>query len=101
MRAGYREREQLLRSALVWLGAAGGEDAVMRAFGDPDPLDGAWELDAPDFRDYLRERCAKALDARLEQRWPAGEVRRGALHLPTPSPAEVSSHQTMRGAPKA
>ena len=42
--SGYRERADLFKEAVLWLEEKGGEDAVMQAFGDPEPLEAAWLL---------------------------------------------------------
>jgi hypothetical protein len=63
MRPGYRERAELFKRAILWTHEQGGERAVMEAFGDPDPIDEAWELDVPEFRGFLQERCREALGA--------------------------------------
>jgi hypothetical protein len=60
---GYRERADLFKQAVLWLEEKGGEDAVMRAFGDPEPLEAAWQVDLPEFRKALRERAREALAA--------------------------------------
>ena len=59
----YRERSDLFKRAVLWLEEQGGEDAVMRAFGDPEPLEAGWQLDLPEFRKTLRERAREALAA--------------------------------------
>jgi hypothetical protein len=40
--SGYRERADLFKAAVLWLEEKGGEAAVMRAFGDPEPLETPW-----------------------------------------------------------
>jgi hypothetical protein len=37
--SGERERADHLKQAVVWLEERGGEDALMRSFGDPEPLE--------------------------------------------------------------
>jgi hypothetical protein len=60
---GYRQRTDLFRRAVLWLEAKGGESAVLRAFGDPEPLEEAWELSLPEFKEALRSRVRDALEA--------------------------------------
>ncbi len=55
--SGYRERADLFKQAVLWLEKHGGEDVVMRAFGDPDPLEVDWQLELPKFKEALRERA--------------------------------------------
>ncbi len=63
---GYRERAELFKQAVLWVEEKGGEDAVVRAFGDPEPLEAAWELELPEFREALRERAREPLAAERE-----------------------------------
>lgn len=58
---GYRERADFFKRAVLWLEKKGGEDAVMRAFGDPEPLEEDWRLPMPEFKEALRERAREAL----------------------------------------
>ena len=58
-----RERADLFKQAVLWLEKKGGEDAVMRALGDPEPLEEAWQLEMTEFREALRERVREALAA--------------------------------------
>ncbi len=60
---GYRERADLFKRAVLWLEEKGGEDAVMRAFGDPEPLTTAWQLELSEFREPLRALAREALAA--------------------------------------
>jgi hypothetical protein len=60
---GYRERADLFKRAVLWLEEKGGEDAVMRAFGDPEPLNMAWQLELSEFREALRALAREALAA--------------------------------------
>jgi hypothetical protein len=63
---GYRERAELFKKAVLWLEEKGGEDAVMKAFGDPDLLDAAWQLEMDDFKGTLRLLAMEALAAEME-----------------------------------
>jgi hypothetical protein len=58
---GHRERASLFLRAARWLRERGGDVAVIRAFGDPVPIDAAWELPLEDFKAFLRQRCRVAL----------------------------------------
>ncbi len=60
----HRERAGLFLQAARWLHAKGGNAAVVRAFGNPVPIDEAWERDLEGFRSFLRERCREALETR-------------------------------------
>ncbi len=57
----YRKREEVFRTAVLWLHERAGEDAVVRAFGDPEPLDAAWEIPLPEFKEVLRSMVRDAL----------------------------------------
>ena len=46
----YREHADPFKKAVLWLEERGGEDAVMRAFGDPEPLEVAWRLEMDEFK---------------------------------------------------
>lgn len=61
--SGYRERADLFKQAVLWLEERGGEAAVMRAFGDPEPLEAAWQLELSEFREALRALAREALAA--------------------------------------
>ena len=61
--SGYRERADLFKQAVLWLEEKGGEDAVMRAFGDPKPLEAAWRLEVAEFKEVLRAFAREALAA--------------------------------------
>jgi hypothetical protein len=61
--SGYRERADLFKQAVLWLEEKGGEDAVMRALGDPEPLAAAWELELAEFKEVLRALAREALAA--------------------------------------
>lgn len=59
----YRERADLFKQAVLWVEEKGGEDAVMRAFGDPEPLEATWQLEMDEFRGTLRSLAREALAA--------------------------------------
>lgn len=59
----YRERAEIFRQAVLWLEEQGGDSTVMRAFGDPEPLDAIWQLELPEFREALRRLVRAALAA--------------------------------------
>jgi hypothetical protein len=61
--SGYRERADLFKQAVLWFEERGGEAAVMRAFGDPEPLEAAWQLELSEFREALRALAREALAA--------------------------------------
>ncbi len=63
---GYRERADLFKKAVLWVEEKGGEDAVMKAFGDPDLLDAAWQLEMDEFKATLRLLAMDALAAERE-----------------------------------
>jgi hypothetical protein len=63
---GYRQRADLFKQAVLWVEEKGGEDAVMRAFGDPDLLDTAWQLEMEEFKASLRFLAMEALAAERE-----------------------------------
>ena len=56
------ERAELFRRAVLWLEAKGDADAVVRAFGDPGPVDEAWALELPVFKEALRSIMREALE---------------------------------------
>jgi hypothetical protein len=60
---GFRERADLFKQAVLWVEEKGGEDAVMQAFGDPEPLDAAWQLEMDEFKGTLRLLAMEALAA--------------------------------------
>jgi hypothetical protein len=60
---GYREGADLFKKAVLWLEERGGEDAVMRAFGDPVPLEAAWQLELSEFKKTLQALAREALAA--------------------------------------
>lgn len=62
MSGSHRERAGLFLQAAKWLHSKGGGAAVVRAFGNPVPIDAAWERDMEGFKDFLRERCREALE---------------------------------------
>ena len=57
------DRASIFGQAVTYVHDQGGEDAVMRAFGDPEPLDEAWELPLEEFKHVLRERIREGLKA--------------------------------------
>jgi hypothetical protein len=59
----YRRKAELCKQAVLWLEEKGGEDAVMRAFGDPEPLEAAWKLEMAEFKETLRSLAREALAA--------------------------------------
>jgi hypothetical protein len=59
-----RERATLFRQAVFWLEGKGGGEAVGRAFGDLGPLDAAWTLELPAFKEALRSLMREALEDR-------------------------------------
>ena len=59
--SGYRARADIFKQAVLWLEKKHGEDAVMLAFGDPEPLEEIWQLDLPAFKEAMRERVREAL----------------------------------------
>jgi phenylpropionate dioxygenase-like ring-hydroxylating dioxygenase large terminal subunit len=59
----HTERAELFLQAARWLHERGGDAAVVRAFGNPVPIDEAWERDLEGFKDFLRDRCREALEA--------------------------------------
>jgi hypothetical protein len=59
----YREQAETIRQAVLWLEEQGGDSTVMRAFGDPKPLDAIWQLELPEFREALRRLVRVALAA--------------------------------------
>ena len=61
MSGSHRERAGLFLEAARWLHERGGDAAVVRAFGNPVPVDEAWELDLEGFKAFLRYRCAVGL----------------------------------------
>jgi hypothetical protein len=62
----YRRKAELFKKAVLWLAEKGGEGAVMRAFGDPETLDAAWQLEMDDFKGTLRLLAMEALAAEME-----------------------------------
>ncbi len=58
--SGHRERAELFKQAVLWLEEKGGEDAVMRAFGNPEPLEAAWQLEISEFRGAEKRRYEDA-----------------------------------------
>jgi hypothetical protein len=60
---GFSERADLFKQAVLWLEKKGGEDAVMRAFAEPEPLEAAWELELAEFKEVLRALSLQALAA--------------------------------------
>lgn len=60
----HRERAGLFLQAARWLHDKGRDTAVVRAFGDPIPIDAAWERDLEGFKAFLRDRCREALKTR-------------------------------------
>jgi hypothetical protein len=56
-----RSKAELFRRAVLWLEGKGGEDTVMRAFGDPEPLNTIWHLELPEFKAALRKMANGAL----------------------------------------
>ena len=60
---GYMERADLFKQAVLWVEEKGGEDAVMRAFGDPEPLEAAWRLEMDEFKETMRSLAREALAA--------------------------------------
>ena len=64
MRGSHRERAGLFLEAARWLHERGGDAAVVRAFGNPVPINEAWERDLEEFKDFLRDRCRDALETR-------------------------------------
>ena len=61
-----RARIELFKKAVLWLEEKGGEDAVMRAFGDPDVLEAAWQLEMDEFKATLRLLAMEALAVERE-----------------------------------
>jgi hypothetical protein len=59
----FRKRAELFKQAVLWLEEKGGEDAVMRAFGDPEPLEAAWRLEMDEFKETMRSLAREALAA--------------------------------------
>ena len=59
----FRKRAELFKQAVLWLEEKGGEDAVMRAFGDPEPLEATWQLEMDEFKETLRSLAREALAA--------------------------------------
>ncbi len=57
----FAEYEEVFRMAVLWLHERAGEEAVVRAFGDPEPLNEAWGLPLPEFREALRSMVREAL----------------------------------------
>ena len=62
MSGSHRGRAGLFLQAARWLHERGGDAAVIRAFGDPVPVDEAWEFALEEFKDLLRDRCREALE---------------------------------------
>ena len=65
------EKRRLFLLAARRLHEWGGDAAVIRAFGDPTPIDEAWERDLEGFKDFLRDRCREALEREREQKGDA------------------------------
>ncbi len=59
------EKRRLFLLAARRLHEWGGDAAVIRAFGDPAPIDEAWERDLEGFKGFLRERCREALEVEM------------------------------------
>ena len=52
---------EAFKRAVAWIAGRYGPDATVEAFGDPDAINAAWELeDLEDFRAFLWERCKMA-----------------------------------------
>ena len=62
----FRARADLFKQAVLWLEEKGGEAAVMKAFGDPDLLGAAWQLEMEEFKATLRLLAMDALAAERE-----------------------------------
>ena len=60
----HQDRAQLFKQAVTYLADRGSEAAVLWVFGDPEPLNAAWELELTEFRGYLRTHIRKALKER-------------------------------------
>jgi hypothetical protein len=58
---GHRERADVFLRAARFLHEQGGSEAMLRALGDPAPVNEAWELPLEDFKEFLRQRCREAL----------------------------------------
>ena len=58
----HGQRSVLFKRAVRWLYEQAGDDAVLEAFGDPEPINEAWELDLESFKEYLRGRCRAAIE---------------------------------------
>ncbi len=63
MSDGHRERADVFLRAARWLRERGGDVAVIRAFGDPAPMDEAWELPLENLEGFLRQRRRVALES--------------------------------------
>ncbi len=59
--SGFAEREEVFRIPVLWLHERAGEGAVVRALGTPEPLNEAWKLSLPEFKEALRGVVREAL----------------------------------------
>jgi hypothetical protein len=56
-----QDRVAIFKQAVLYVADRGGEDAVLRAFGEPGPVDEAWGLSLPEFKLVLRARIREGL----------------------------------------
>jgi hypothetical protein len=63
----FWERVALFRRAVLYLENRRGGDAVVRAFGDPDPLGEAWGLGLEEFKGFLRARIKSVAKTQPEK----------------------------------
>jgi hypothetical protein len=59
----HQDRASIFRQAVTYVHDQAGEADVLRVFGDPKPLDEAWELALEEFKQVLRERIREGLKA--------------------------------------
>jgi hypothetical protein len=62
MSARHRERADVFLRAAHFLHEQGGDASVIRAFGDPAPINEAWELPLEEFKEFLWGRRREALE---------------------------------------
>jgi hypothetical protein len=62
-REDHEVRAELFFQAVRWVWERGGSDAVLGAFGGASLVNKAWEWEMEVFKEFLRQRGRKALEA--------------------------------------